>query len=74
MGYSVRFAGSRALTKERWNERLAGQPAPRPEKAKEKPAGLRLIERRISPLGSCGRPYRDETSFRWQGPRAGSPG
>jgi len=42
MGYSVRFAGNPALTKERRIERLAGQHAPRPERAKEKPAGLRL--------------------------------
>jgi hypothetical protein len=47
MGYSVRFAGSPALTKERRIERLAGPS--RPEKAKEKPAGLRLKERRITP-------------------------
>jgi hypothetical protein len=42
MGYSVRFAGNPAFTKERRIERLVGQHAPRPEKAKEKPAGLRL--------------------------------
>jgi hypothetical protein len=35
MGCSVRFAGNPGRTKERRIERLAGQHAPRPEKAKE---------------------------------------
>jgi hypothetical protein len=42
MGCSVRFAGNPGSTKEGRTERLAGQHAPRPEKAKESPAGLRL--------------------------------
>ena len=41
MGYSVRFAGNPALTKERRIERLAGQHAPHSAKAKENPPGLR---------------------------------
>jgi hypothetical protein len=42
MGCSVRFADNPDRTKERRIEGLAGQPAPRAAKAKEKPAGLRL--------------------------------
>jgi hypothetical protein len=42
MGRSVRFAANPGRSKERRIERLAGQHAPRPEKAKEKPARLRL--------------------------------
>ena len=40
MGYSVRVARGPGRTKERRIESFAGQHAPRPEKAKEKLAGL----------------------------------
>jgi hypothetical protein len=39
------FAGNPGCSKERRIERLAGQHAPRPEKAKEQPAGLSLKAR-----------------------------
>ena len=41
MGRSVRVAGNPGRTKERRIESCAGQQAPRPERAKEKPARLR---------------------------------
>jgi hypothetical protein len=45
MGRSVRVAGNPGRTKERRIESFAGQQAPRPERAKEKPARLRRCRR-----------------------------
>jgi hypothetical protein len=42
MGCSVRVASNPGRTQERRIESLSAQHAPRPEKAKEKPAELRL--------------------------------